>query len=73
MADLLNNSELRQHKQSIGTIEINGPGGTRVVALSELNEADAELAAKFGYKPVFKRVNTFQSTYCEDQKALTSM
>lgn len=57
MADLLNDPELRHRKKSIGTLEINGPGGTRIVALDELNEADAELAAKFGYKPVFRRVN----------------
>jgi hypothetical protein len=61
MADLLKDPELRNRKKSIGTIEINGPKGTRVVALDELNEDDAVLAAKFGYTPVFKRVNMLRS------------
>ena len=56
MADLLNDPELRQRRKSIGTIEVNGPAGNRVLALDELTQADAELAVKFGYKPVFKRV-----------------
>lgn len=59
MANLPNDSELRERKRSVGTIEINGPDGNHVVALEELDQADAELAAKFGYKPVFKRVNIF--------------
>jgi hypothetical protein len=63
MADLLNDPELRQRKRSVGTIEIHGPGGPRIVNLEELNEADAELAAKFGYKPVFKRVNIFHRAH----------
>jgi hypothetical protein len=61
MADLLNDPELRNRKKSIRTIEINGPKGNRVVAMDELNEADAVLAAKFGYTPVFKRVNMLRS------------
>ncbi len=64
MADLLNDPELRNRKKSVGTIEISGPGGTRVVALDELNEDDAELAAKFGYKPVFKRVTMIPGVVC---------
>ena len=56
-ANLLDDSQLKHRKSSFtGNVEINGPGGSRVVALEELNEADAALAAKFGYKPVFKRV-----------------
>jgi hypothetical protein len=73
MADLMNDPELRQRKQSVGTVEINGPGGTRVVALEELNQADADLASKFGYKPVFKRVNIFLCSYSLMNNALISM
>jgi hypothetical protein len=58
-ADIMNDSKLRQRKLSVGTTEINGPDAERIVILDELNGADAELAAKFGYKPVFKRVNMF--------------
>jgi hypothetical protein len=40
-------------RRSIGTIEINGPDGRRkTVDLSELSDADRQLAEKFGYKPV---------------------
>ena len=35
----------------------------RVVNLEELNADDAELAAKFGYKPVLKREFTYLSTF----------
>jgi hypothetical protein len=73
MADLLNDPELRQRKKSVGTVEINGPGGTRVVALEELNQADAELAAKFGYKPVFKRVNMLLCSWPLTNNTLISM
>ncbi len=62
MADLPHDPELRQRK-SVATLEINENGGRRVVGLDELNEADAELAAKFGYNPVFKRVKFPSSAF----------
>ena len=43
-------------RRSIGTVEINGPDGRRkTVDLSELNDADRQLAEQFGYKPVRTR------------------
>ena len=57
MADLPNEPKLRQRKPSVGTIELNVPNADCLVVLDELNKVDAEFAAKFGYKPVFKRVN----------------
>jgi hypothetical protein len=40
-------------RRSIGTIELNGPDGRRrTVDLSELSDADRQLAEQFGYKPV---------------------
>lgn len=73
MADPLNDPKLRQRK-SVGTIEVNALGGAHVVALDELNDDDAELAAKFGYKPVFKRVNPFPLwILSSDAKTLTLM
>ncbi|KUJ07917.1 amino acid transporter [Mollisia scopiformis] len=45
-------------------VEINGPDGQRkTVNLAELNEADAQLAAQFGYNPVFKREFGYLSTF----------
>lgn len=60
MAAVLNDTDVKRRKSSFaGKIEVQGPNGnTRVVALEEMSEADAALAAKFGYKPVFKRVHT---------------
>ncbi|KAL8692848.1 MAG: hypothetical protein Q9218_002198 [Villophora microphyllina] len=56
--------DLRQRKKSVGTVELQGPNGqTRTVNLEELTDADAELAAKFGYKPVFKREFGYLSTF----------
>ncbi|KAI4256466.1 MAG: hypothetical protein LQ352_002072 [Teloschistes flavicans] len=65
MAENLRDLEdLRQRKKSVGTVELQGPNGqTRTVNLEELSNADAELAAKFGYKPVFKREFGYLSTF----------
>lgn len=59
MMNLLNNSKVRLRRPSIGTIEANGLNMKGMVDLNEFDDADAELAANFGYKPVFKRVNKF--------------
>ena len=46
-------SDLDHRRQSHGQIEISGPNGRRkTVDLSELSEADRQLAEEFGYKPV---------------------
>ncbi|OQO14761.1 hypothetical protein B0A48_00143 [Cryoendolithus antarcticus] len=64
MAELINPGETRQRKQSVGAMELQGPGGTvRTVALEEMTEADRALAAEFGYKPVFKREFGYLSTF----------
>ncbi|KAL8724690.1 MAG: hypothetical protein Q9181_006713 [Wetmoreana brouardii] len=65
MAENFNDIEdLRHRKKSVGTVELQGPNGqTRTVNLEELTDADAELAAKFGYKPVFKREFGYLSTF----------
>lgn len=40
-------------KQSVGVIELSDEHGRRrTVQLGELTEADRQLAAQFGYKPV---------------------
>jgi hypothetical protein len=57
-------SQLRHRQKSVGLVEINGPDGQRkTVNLAELNDADAQLAAQFGYKPVFKREFGYLSTF----------
>ncbi|KAL8742900.1 MAG: hypothetical protein Q9190_004690 [Brigantiaea leucoxantha] len=66
MAEQFNGNieELRQRKKSVGTVELQGPNGnTRIVNLEDLTDADADLAAKFGYKPVFKREFGYLSTF----------
>ena len=56
--------EMRQRRRSSGRVELRAANGqTRVVDLEELTDADAELAAKFGYKPVFKREFGYLSTF----------
>ncbi|KAL8787893.1 MAG: hypothetical protein Q9213_001920 [Squamulea squamosa] len=56
--------DLRQRKKSVGVVELQGPNGqARVVNLEELTDDDADLAAKFGYKPVFKREFGYLSTF----------
>jgi hypothetical protein len=49
-------------RRSIGTVEINGPDGRRkTVDLSELSDADRQLAEQFGYKPVRTRPTLYYS------------
>lgn len=49
-------SDLRQRKQSVGAVKFkDDSGNTRVIDLSEMSEADRELAEKFGYTPVSGR------------------
>lgn len=56
--------EALHRKTSKGLVEINGPNGqTKRVNLEELSNADAQLAAQFGYKPVFKREFGYLSTF----------
>ncbi|KAI4165237.1 MAG: hypothetical protein LQ342_001105, partial [Letrouitia transgressa] len=56
--------DLRQRKKSVGMVELQGPhGNTRIINLDDLTDADADLAAKFGYKPVFKREFGYLSTF----------
>lgn len=54
--------ELTHRKKSM--VQINTQDGhTKTVNLEELNEADAQLAEQFGYKPVFKREFGYLSTF----------
>jgi hypothetical protein len=53
-----------RRRKSTGIIEINGPDGQRkTLNLAEMSDADAQLAAQFGYKPVFKREFGYLSTF----------
>lgn len=71
MANLSDKNELappvgtvRQRQRRVGIIEIIDRDGQRqVLNLEEINEADAQLAAQFGYKPVFKREFGYLSTF----------
>ncbi|KAL8873614.1 MAG: hypothetical protein Q9174_000939 [Haloplaca sp. 1 TL-2023] len=65
MADNSKDSnDVRQRKTNVGTVELqNADGQSRTVNLEELTASDAELAAKFGYKPVFKREFGYLSTF----------
>jgi hypothetical protein len=55
-------TEARHRKKSV--VEINGPDGQKkIINLQEMSEADAKLAAEFGYKPVFKREFGYLSTF----------
>ncbi|MCJ1441343.1 MAG: hypothetical protein MMC23_001829 [Stictis urceolatum] len=56
-------TEIRQRQKSVGVIEVNGPNGPRRVNFDELANEDAQLAAQFGYKPVFKREFGYLSTF----------
>lgn len=57
-------SHVHQRKKSVGLVEIHGPDGQRrTVNLEDLNDADAQLAAQFGYNPVFKREFGYLSTF----------
>lgn len=52
------------HHHGNRQIEIIGPNGERQkVSADELTQADTELAARFGYKPVFKREFGYLSTF----------
>jgi hypothetical protein len=56
MATLQPEFDSTVRRRSISVVEINGPDGRRkTVDLSELNEADRQLAEQFGYKPVRTR------------------
>ncbi|CAG8972645.1 hypothetical protein HYALB_00011384 [Hymenoscyphus albidus] len=56
--------EALHRKQSTGLVEIQGPNGqVKRVNLEGLSDADAQLAAQFGYKPVFKREFGYLSTF----------
>lgn len=47
----------KRRKNFTGDVEIpDGEGRSRLVSLDGLNQADATLAADFGYRPVLKRV-----------------
>lgn len=63
--DVIGSEEGARHrKKSVGLVEINGPDGQRrTVNLEDLNDADAQLAAQFGYNPVFKREFGYLSTF----------
>lgn len=62
--DLQPEGEARQRKKSTGLVEVTGPDGhRRTINLQEMNNADAQLAAEFGYKPVFKREFGYLSTF----------
>ncbi|KAF2767719.1 amino acid transporter [Teratosphaeria nubilosa] len=64
MADQLAPVESRQRKQSVGTVELQSPGGVvKTVNIEEMNDADRALAAEFGYKPVFKREFGYLSSF----------
>ena len=64
MEDIRRDSRVRQRQKSTGLVAINGPDGqTRILNLEELSDADAQLAAQFGYKPVFKREFGYLSTF----------
>lgn len=65
MAQKVNDIEdMRHRKKSVGVVELQGLNGqARVVNLEQLTDADAKLAAKFGYQPVFKRQFGYLSTF----------
>lgn len=63
MADIQAVSELHQ-RHGARKIEVVGTNGEhQKVDATGLTEADAELAARFGYKPVFKREFGYLSTF----------
>ncbi|KAL8806853.1 MAG: hypothetical protein Q9182_001113 [Xanthomendoza sp. 2 TL-2023] len=65
MADNFNDVEdLRHRTKSVGIVELQSANGqARDVKLEGMTDADAELSAKFGYKPVFKREFGYLSTF----------
>ena len=54
--------EVRHRKKSLVAVN-TADGRSKVVNLEELSNADAQLAAQFGYKPVFKREFGYLSTF----------
>lgn len=63
-SEIQNATVIRQEGKHGGILETIGPNGERhVINLEELNDADAQLAAEFGYKPVFKREFGYLSTF----------
>jgi hypothetical protein len=47
-----------------GLVEIHGPDGQiKTINLRDLSDEDAQLAAQFGYNPVFKREFGYLSTF----------
>jgi amino acid permease (GABA permease) len=68
MADIpekttVGDAELRQRHEG-RQVEIVGPHGERKkVDIAAMTQADSELAAKFGYKPVFKREFGYLATF----------
>ncbi|KAL8816902.1 MAG: hypothetical protein Q9223_004163 [Gallowayella weberi] len=65
MADKFNDVEdLRHRMKSLGIVELQTPNGQAKHLNPEgSTDADAELAAEFGYKPVFKREFGYLSTF----------
>lgn len=67
--EIMNDAQLHDgnphhRRKSTGIIEVHGPDGQRkTLNLAEMNDADAQLAAQFGYKPVFKREFGYLSTF----------
>ncbi|KAH8789334.1 amino acid/polyamine transporter I [Hyaloscypha finlandica] len=60
----LHDGNAHHRRKSSGVIEVSGPDGQRrTLNLAEMNDADAQLAAQFGYKPVFKREFGYLSTF----------
>jgi hypothetical protein len=56
--------DVRHRKKSVGLVEINAPDAQRrTINLQDLSDADAQLAAQFGYNPVFKREFGYLSTF----------
>lgn len=57
-------SNVRHRRKSSGLVEIHTPNGqTKRVNLEDMSDADAQLAAQFGYNPVFKREFGYLSTF----------
>ncbi|TAQ84802.1 hypothetical protein B7494_g6868 [Chlorociboria aeruginascens] len=55
---------MRQRKRATGVVDIvDASGERRILNLEELSDADAQLAAQFGYNPVFKREFGYLSTF----------
>lgn len=58
-ADTIEADGVRHRKKSVGVVELNG----KHVNLEDMSDADAQLAAQFGYKPIFKREFGYLSTF----------